>query len=178
MYKTKLIYTKRFLLKPLKPKHASKRYLAWLKDGVTIRYISAAKKTRRIRDLKIYIRKFSNRKDCMFLRILTKKAGHHIGNIKYHPIDFTRKTAVMGMLVGEPTWRGKGVAKEVIEATAKYLQSVIRIRKIYLGVQKNNLPAIRAYRKVGFKSVGRWEDDSKPNREQKILSWTINIKRK
>lgn len=168
-----VIKTRRFVLKPLLSRHASQKYLAWLKDSASSRYITAAKKTKRRQDLKKYIKKFSNRKDCIFLRILTKERNHHIGNIKYHPINFERKTAVMGILIGNHAWRGKGVAKEVLEATAKKLQSVARIRKIYLGVQKNNLPGIRAYQKVGFKNVGRWEDGSRPNRGQKIMVWNL-----
>jgi len=173
MDQTDVIKTRRFVLKPLLPRHASQKYLAWLQDNVSNRYITAAKKTKRLQDLQKYIKKYSNRKDCMFLRILTKKTNHHIGNIKYQPIDLDRKTAVMGILIGEPAWRGKGVAKEVLKSTAKHLQSEAKIQKIYLGVQKDNLPGIRAYQKVGFKSVGRWENGAKPQRGQKIMVWNL-----
>lgn len=173
MVQTDVIKTRRVVLKPLLPRHASQKYLAWLQDSASSRYISAAKKIKQIQDLQNYIKQYSRRDDCIFLRILRKKTNNHIGNIKYHPIDFDRRTAVMGILIGEPTWRGKGVAKEVLEATAKYLQSVVKIRKIYLGVQKDNLPAIRAYQKVGFKSVGRWENGAKPQRGQKIMVWNL-----
>jgi len=117
------IKTRRFVLKPLLPRHASQKYLAWLQDSASSRYISAAKKIKRIQDLQTYIKKLSRRDDCIFLRILTKKTNDHIGNIKYHPIDFDRKTAVMGILIGESAWRGKGVAKEILRSTAKHLKS-------------------------------------------------------
>ena len=173
MARINVFKTRRFVLKPLLPRHASQKYLAWLQDSAASRYISAAKKTRKIQDLKNYIRKFSRRKNCIFLRILTKKTNHHIGNIKYEPIDLDRKTAVMGILIGEPAWRGKGVAREVLKTTAKHLQAAGKIRKIYLGVKKDNLPAIRAYQKVGFKGVDRWENRRRPLKGQKIMVWNL-----
>ena len=72
MDKVNTIKTRRFVLKPLLPRHASQKYLAWLQDSASSRYISAAKKTKRLQDLQKYIKKYSNRKDCLFLRILTK----------------------------------------------------------------------------------------------------------
>jgi len=173
MDQTDVIKTRRFVLKPLLPRHASQIYLAWLQDSASSRYISAAKKIKQIQDLQNYIKQYSRRNNCIFLRILTKKTNNHIGNIKYHPIDFERRTAVMGILIGEPTWRGKGVAKEVLKLSAKHLQSKAKIQKIYLGVRKDNLPAIQAYQKVGFKTVGRWEDGRRPNRGQKIMVWNL-----
>jgi len=147
------IKTERFVLKPLLPRHATRKYLAWLRDNASSRYISAAKKTRRIQDLRNYIKNFSGSKDCIFLRILTKQSKRHIGNIKYHPIDLEKQTAVMGILIGEPAWRGKGVAKEVIKATSHWLGENLGIKKIFLGVAKDNKSACFAYKKCGFQKT-------------------------
>jgi RimJ/RimL family protein N-acetyltransferase len=112
--------------------------------------------------LRNIIRKFSRLQNCIFLRILEKKQHQHIGNIKYHPIDLNKRIAVMGILIGEQFWRGKGVAKEVINNTAKYLHTKAGIRRILLGVAKNNIPAIRAYKKTGFKIKNCWANGKKP----------------
>ena len=171
--KPKIIKTKRFVLKPLRPSHATQKYLNWLRDEVVDRQITSAKRTRSIRDLVNTIRKFSRLQNCMFLRILEKKQHKHIGNIKYHPIDLNKRLAVMGILIGEPFWRGKGAAKEVLDNTAQYLRSVVGIQKIYLGVARKNHSAIKAYQKTGFKNVNRWVDGKKPLRGQKIMVWKL-----
>lgn len=150
MNRINVIRTKRFVLKPLFPRHASQKYLAWLKDPVSCRYISAAKKTKKIKDLRKYIKHFSRQPDCIFLRILTKKINSHIGNIKYHPIDKIKKTAVMGILIGDISWRGQGAASEVIKKTSLWLKNRLGIKKIILGVERSNQNAIKAYRKAGF----------------------------
>jgi RimJ/RimL family protein N-acetyltransferase len=163
------LYTKRFVLKPLRPHHATLNYLSWLKDPVAKKHIAAARRTQNLQKLRAYILKFSRRKDCLFLRILEKRNGRHIGNLKYCPIDRVGGSAVMGILIGEPRWRGRRVAQEVIAASAACLRRQLGIRKIYLGVAEENFPAIRAYRKAGFRGIGRWPDGRKARAGQRIM---------
>ena len=80
-----------------------------------------------------------------------RDSGEHIGNIKYEPIDIEEHQATMGILIGEENWRGRGVATEVINKSAIWLQENLTINKILLGVDVGNIGAIRAYEKSGFK---------------------------
>lgn len=81
---------------------------------------------------------------------MKKKTGLHIGNIKYEPINFQLSYAVMGILIGDPIWRGVGVAPEVIVASAKWLRDQHGIKRVVLGVNLLNKAAIKAYQKIGF----------------------------
>ena len=103
-----------------------------------------------MKELKAYVSERENRRNVMFLGIFTKKQ-QHIGNIKYEPIDYKGKTATMGILIGDSDWRGKGVAIEVIKASAHYLSERYGIRTISLGVNLKNKAAVSVYQKLGFK---------------------------
>lgn len=61
--------------------------------------------------------------------------------------------AVMGMLIGEPACRGKGVAAEVLQASAGWLKKHRRIGQILLGVSRENRAAVRACQQAGFLAV-------------------------
>lgn len=142
-----LISTNRFILKPLKVTDVTDRYIGWLNDLSTNQFISA--KLSRT-DLVKYIFERLNRDDVLFLGIFNKIDGIHIGNIKYEPIDLQQGYAVMGILIGDAIWRGKGVAAEVILASALWLNENKKINQVILGVSKLNIAAIRAYQKIGF----------------------------
>jgi len=144
-----MITTQRFLLKPLAIDDVDHRYLSWLNVKAN-KYIEYAKSHPSIEGLKNYVGERENRQDVLFLGIFTKEA-QHIGNIKYEPIDTKSKSAVMGILIGDNNWRGKGVATEVIKASSSYLVDQYGIETILLGVDKNNKAAIIAYQKIGFK---------------------------
>ena len=142
------ILTDRFVLRSLSIKDVTKRYADWLSDETTSKYILTRLT---LIELKHYVVERSSRDDVLFLGIFNKINGAHIGNIKYEPIEVERRQATMGILIGEKEWRGKGVASEVIIASANALNQRLKIEKIILGVSKDNSAAIRAYEKIGFK---------------------------
>lgn len=145
------IHTDRFVLRPLRPEDATPRYLRWLHSRLARRYIQGATARPTLVELRAYIAARHARSDVLFLGIFLRSTGEHIGNIKYEPIDSVRRTAEMGILVGERTWRGRSVAAEVIRASAEWLHSYRDVRKILLGVDLANKGALAAYRKVGFR---------------------------
>lgn len=144
-----MIKTPRFVLRPLTVSDVSERYLSWLSEGSASRFIIAAGEKGDLEQLREYVVRRQGRDDVLFLGIFTLD-GEHIGNVKYEPIDCALRSAVMGILVGEVSWRGKGVAGEVIHASAHWLNRHHGIRSIALGVDTENLPGIAAYRKLGF----------------------------
>jgi [ribosomal protein S5]-alanine N-acetyltransferase len=56
----------------------------------------------------------------------------------------------VGILIGDPAFRGRGVTSEVLAAAGNWLRSRYDIRHIALGVSRDNRAAVRAYEKVGF----------------------------
>jgi len=142
-----MIFTKRFELKRLKIRDVSDKYLSWFNDPEVKKYISEKPPT--LSELKNYVKKKSKCGNVLFLGIFSLQ-GEHIGNIKYEPIDKIKGCATMGILIGDKNWRNKGVSKEVIIESARWLYLKQNIKKITLGVDKNHEIAIRAYRGIGF----------------------------
>jgi RimJ/RimL family protein N-acetyltransferase len=150
-----MIATDRFLLRPLVPADVTERYCAWLDDEQARAYISAARARHTVEDLRAYVAARASREDVLFLGIFEQGGGAHVGNIKYEPISAAEHYAVMGILIGEPAWRGKGAAEEVIRASAHHLRDRRGIEMIYLGVHKTHLAAQKSYEKAGFHVVDR-----------------------
>jgi ribosomal-protein-alanine N-acetyltransferase len=144
------IDTARFLLRSIAERDITDRYLDWLSDHDAKRFITAAKETRKLADLRQYVLERVRRNDVLFLGIFEKNSGLHIGNIKYEPVDSVQGYAVMGVLIGDPAYRGKGVTIEVLNASAQWLKMHRSIKQIVLGVGKVNFAAVRSYEKAGF----------------------------
>lgn len=144
------IITARFLLRELDVNDATERYLSWLSDESANKYIVSASNTNKLSKLEEFICAKSRREDVLFYGIVDKKTGQHIGNLKYEPVNEKLGYAIMGILIGEPEYRGMGVAAEVLTASGEWLQKYRNINQIILGVDNKNIAAIRAYNKVGF----------------------------
>jgi ribosomal protein S18 acetylase RimI-like enzyme len=63
-----------------------------------------------------------------------------------------QKHAYLGFMFVRPDYRGKGVNQKVIEALQEWAISQ-NITELRLDVYHDNLPAIKAYEKIGFKKL-------------------------
>lgn len=147
---TAIIFTDRFFLRKLNINDVTDRYLNWFYDEDVIDYIEMTALKPDILMLQQYISSKSNLDNILFLGIFNKLNNEHIGNLKFEPINVNESYAIMGILIGEKVWRGKGVAAEVLSESFKWLKKNKGIKCIVLGVNKKNYVAIRAYAKVGF----------------------------
>jgi [ribosomal protein S5]-alanine N-acetyltransferase len=143
-----VLETARFTLRPLELADANEHYLGWL-GGTGATYITASKTTRSLDDLRSYVAGKIDRDDILFLAIVDRASGRHVGNLKFEPVNRRQGYAVFGILVGEADFRGQGVAAEVIAESATWLRAQ-GITQILLGVHAENQSAVRAYEKAGF----------------------------
>ena len=152
-----IINTERFQLKTLTADDVTEEYLSWFSNSKEVgKYIYYAKTNADINKLRQYVKNREDREDVLFLGIFTN-SGQHIGNIKFEPIDLKDKSATMGILIGNKEWRGKGVAIEVIKDSSKYLKDNYKVKYIDLGVNRGNIAAISAYKKMKFKVIKKTE---------------------
>jgi RimJ/RimL family protein N-acetyltransferase len=125
-------------------------YLYWMSHPKNNEYILSAKKNYSLADLHNFIESCNLSPNTILLGIFDTEHHTHIGNIKYENIDLANKTTVMGILIGEKNYRGRGIAKNVIEKSAQWLNINLNVQTIFLGVDQNNLAAIKLYSKIGF----------------------------
>lgn len=144
------IVTKRFFLRPLSESDATETYLSWFGEGTIKKFITSSAEIASLSDLRTYIRARIGRADIVFLGIFDRDNSFHIGNIKYEPVNSELGYAVMGVLIGDPNYRSRGVVPEVLRESARWLKQYRSIDQIVLGVSKGNDAAIKAYEKVGF----------------------------
>jgi RimJ/RimL family protein N-acetyltransferase len=166
------IRTPRFRLRELTVEDATDRYLAWFRDPQAAQYITAAPDTTALADLRQYLSERVDRDDVLFLGIFDQSTSLHIGNIKYEPVSSLEGYAVMGILIGDPAWRGRGVAGEVLEASGRWLRQHCGILQIVLGVSASHANAIRTYESAGF-VIEATPYISVPHRETLTMVWRL-----
>jgi ribosomal-protein-alanine N-acetyltransferase len=144
-----VIETERFRLREISEADVSERYLGWFRDNETRAYVAAAAGD--LEDLRQYVRERVGRDSILFLGIFDKQNGLHVGNVKYEPVDSAKGYAIMGILIGDAAYRGQGTATEVLRASGQWLRDHRNIKQIALGVHRDNVAAIRAYERVGYR---------------------------
>ena len=142
--------TKRFYLKKLTPKYASKNYLKWFQDDDVKKFILSSKNQKNLNSLKKYIDYNNSKKNTLLLGIFNK-SKRHICNIKFDKIDQKNNSVIMGILIGDKTYRDKGAAGEIINFFSEYFYNKYKITNIFLGVNIKNKIGYTAIIKKYFK---------------------------
>jgi len=138
-------------LRTLTEKDASEAYARWLNDPEVNRWLETRRVT--VPELKTYIREKQESPAALLCGIFWKENGQHIGNVKLEPIDFKKKEATLGIIVGARAYWGKGAATEATNLITDYAFSVLGMQAVTLGVIPENKSAIRVYEKCGFTVV-------------------------
>lgn len=150
--KIQLIVGERVYLRALTLADASPEYCAWLNDKEVNEYLETRQST--IDDLKAYIQKQIDDPNAIFVGIFDKANDTHIGNLKLEPIEWEKKKAIFGILLGNKNYWGKGIGTEATELIVHYAFDTVGLEEIELGVIAENKRAIRSYERAGFKVTG------------------------
>lgn len=69
-----------------------------------------------------------------------------------NPVD---RNAMMGIVIGEKNWWGRGYGREATCLLLDYAFNLLNLHSVMLGVFAFNTRAINAYEKAGFQVIGR-----------------------
>ncbi len=87
--------------------------------------------------------------------ILEVKKLELIGVESIMKIDWYNRHGELGIFIGDKRYWGLGYGTEAIILLLDYAFNILNLNKIYLRVIEYNVRAIRAYKKIGFRVVGR-----------------------
>ncbi len=74
----------------------------------------------------------------------------YVGNMGLYHVDLIHRRAEIWTLIGEKSWRGKGLGRESMALLLNYAFCGLGLNKIYLHVDEENLIAQNMYKRLGF----------------------------
>ena len=144
--------SERLLYRPVSLTHLSQDYVDWLNDIEVYRYLETGGNYTWAM-LESFLQSVE-RSEMLFWAIHLKSNDQHIGNIKIDPVNTKHGLGEYGILMGRKSEWGKGYAKEASLRIIDFCFRELGLRKITLGVVKDNVAAVELYRKMGFETEG------------------------
>ncbi len=92
--------------------------------------------------------------DRVGIEIYHKKDKKPIGSAGIFRIDWTARTALMGLKIGEPTYWNEGYATEATNLLLKYAFEELGLNKLKAYIFSPNTGSYSVAEKAGFKRVG------------------------
>jgi RimJ/RimL family protein N-acetyltransferase len=87
--------------------------------------------------------------------IYERAALQAIGTAGLRQVDLRNGSAEFAIAIGEAAHRGRGLGTEATRLTLDYAFNVLALHNVMLRVMAFNAAALRTYRTVGFREIGR-----------------------
>ncbi len=80
--------------------------------------------------------------------------GTHIGNCMYYDLDWVKKQAKVGIIIGDRQYWGMGYGSDALMTLVSYIFEELGLERVYLDTLESNMRAQRCFRKCGFEICG------------------------
>jgi RimJ/RimL family protein N-acetyltransferase len=144
-------------LRPLEERDLTDDYLKWVNDPEVTTHMSAGLFPQTMASLKSYFDSAMAEQAARggaYFAIVDKKNDKHIGNTQIYKIDWRNNRCEFGILIGDKSYWGMGICREVLMLLTDYAFTKLNLRKICIGVIKDHAAAVKCYASVGFKQEG------------------------
>jgi RimJ/RimL family protein N-acetyltransferase len=107
---------------------------------------------------KEHLAESTKKTDKMNFTIVTNRTNKPIGTCSIMHIDNVHRSTELALMIGEKSYRGKGIGQEVLGLLLDYCFNYLNFHSVCLKVLEDNIGAIKCYEKVGFKKNGTFRE--------------------
>lgn len=138
-------------------------YLQWLRDYDVMKTINRPEYLEPVgfEEVKKYCESVLSSRTDIFWALYDTSDDTFIGTTRVSKIDSFANTADVGILIGDRTKWGKGIATDAIWTMCKYLFEERDVRKISAGAMAVNTAMIKVFEKLGFQKEGVFRKQDK-----------------
>ena len=136
------------------PEDQIEAFHRWHNDYDTLRTFEYLPKPLTLASARQQYEELVAQSDCDLFAVYENAGWRLIGLSGLMHIDPTNGTAEFGIMIGEPDARGKGYGTEATALTLDHAFLALGLGNVMLSVYEYNLAGIKAYEKVGFRTIG------------------------
>ena len=132
------------------PEQVTDDYVSWLNSSEINQYLESRFVAHTVESTRAFVSSTMASPDTLFFGIKSKALNKHVGNVKLGPIDRYHGTCDVGILIGDKTAWGMGVATCTISAVSEIAKNHLGLRKLTAGCYISNEGSRKAFMKAGF----------------------------
>ena len=145
------IKTARLTLRPLDKAEVGPPYVSWLNDPEVSRFLESRFRKHDLASTREFVRGAAADPACILFGMFFGPESRHIGNIKLSCISGEHHRATIGLMVGEKSMWGRGLATESIVAVTRFAFGELGLKKLDAGGYASNEASRRAFLKAGWR---------------------------
>lgn len=142
-------------LKELRPEDVTDKYVAWMNDPQTNRYLESRDEKHTLKGIREYVLYMLQSEDDYLYGIFY--GNEHVGNIKLGSLHHRYRRADIGLVIDKSYW-GQGVGTRAIFIVEQIAFKEKGLHKLEAGIYEENKGSLNAFLKNGWVLVGKYED--------------------
>ena len=143
---------KKVILIPVCKNHLDS-FVKWFNDNEITQYIAWFLPLNYEKEEKWYSSMLEQQNQINYSIVLSENQDSLIGNCNIQ-IDWKNRVGMIGIMIGEKEYWGKGYGTEALRMLVKYGFNTLNLNRIELETYAFNTRALKSYNKVGFKQEG------------------------
>jgi ribosomal-protein-alanine N-acetyltransferase len=147
-----IISASTFYLGPIHLDHVNSVYVSWLKDPQVNKFLEVRHLTVTVNSQKVFVSDCNDSTNTYLFGIFNN--GVLIGTSKLGPINFVSLTSDLGIMIGDSSFWGKGIASESIGLIVNWAKQNLKLRKVTAGAYATNIGSIKSFLANNFVREG------------------------
>lgn len=143
----------------LAPKGASdeevEKFTEWMNDFQVTDYIGSSARMMTLNEEKEWLENFNKNNKNRNFNIIELNKDKLIGTISLENLNWTDRSATLGIFIGDKDYRNSGYGTEAIKLLLEYGFRYLNLHSIRLDLLNINERAHKCYLKCGFKDTGK-----------------------
>ena len=142
-----VISSKQIYFRPMSIDDIDNGWLDWINDQGNNKYL--VNRGKMTRDLLVKYLNDSKPPSVFMFAICLIENDKYIGNARLSNIDWNKRCADYGRLIGVPNLQGKGIGTEVLVLLSYFAFSYLELNRIQTLVSASNIASVRSNEKAG-----------------------------
>lgn len=148
------IVGKKVYLRGLEKKDLSGDYFQWTNDAEVTYFMFSGATPNYLENLEEEYDRVRKSNNEIVLLVVDKKTDKPIGCTGLYMINWISRSAEYRIIVGEKDFWDKSYGAEIGDLMLQYAFDKLNLNKIWLGVNAENIRAVKSYEKTGFVREG------------------------
>lgn len=160
-----------FYLRALTENDLNGPWFQWFNDAEITRFQNKGYIPNSPQAQRNYFEKIQKSNEDVVFAIVDEASNRHVGNVGLHGIDWIHRSAVLGIVIGEKEFLGRGWGRVAWKTVTDYAFNVINLHKVAATFFDGNERSLKCALAAGYEVEGRQKEQMYKNGRYVDLVW-------